>query len=68
MVCIGHGIGTVGDHDQGFMALPDQIRHEFQNDFTGFHIQVPGGFIGQEDIRVIDQGPYNGHPLLLSRE
>ena len=33
---------------------------------AGRLIQIAGGFIGQQDRRIVDQGPRNGHALLLA--
>ena len=29
-------------------------------------VEGPGRLVGQDEVRVADQGPGNGHPLLLS--
>ena len=50
-------------HDHGQPLLPLQIGKELQ-DLSGVGgIQVAGGFIGQQQGRLVNQGPGNGGPL-----
>ena len=44
------------------MQLAEKSDHDF---FVGF-VEVPGGLIGQDQLRLIDQRPRNRHALLLS--
>ena len=54
----------VGDHDDGapFAVQFGQQRHDLR---PGFGIQVAGGFIRQDEHRIVDQGAGDGDPLRL---
>jgi hypothetical protein len=56
----------MGDHDHCQSFLPLQIGEELQ-DLGGMGgIEVAGWFVGQEQGRLVDQGPGDGGPLHLS--
>ena len=42
-----------------------ELPHQGHDLVGGFGIQVAGGLVGQDDIRVIDEGPGDGHALAL---
>ncbi len=37
-----------------------------EDDLPGLGVQVPGGLVGQDEGRVVDQGPGDGHALYLA--
>ena len=39
---------------------------EVEDLLAGLGVQVAGGLVGQQQGRVVDQGPGDGHPLLLA--
>lgn len=54
---------VVGDHHhQPVLGHPFQKLHDLD---AGLAVQGAGGLISEEDVRVVDQGPGNGHPLHL---
>ena len=50
---------AVGDHDDGH-GFPVQLSKQRHDLPAGTGVQVPGGFIGQQDRRAVDHGPGNG--------
>ena len=59
------GPGVVGDHDDGLPKLLVESLHQLQDLLGRNLVQVTGGFVGHDDGRIGDDGPGNGHPLLL---
>ena len=55
---------VVGDHHH--QPVPGHFLQKFHDLHAGLGIQSAGGFVGQQDIRVIDQGTGNGHSLHLT--
>lgn len=54
---------VVGDHHhKPVLGHPFQKLHDLD---AGLAVQGAGGLISEEDVRVVDQGPGNGHPLHL---
>src|SRR5512139_309479 len=53
-------------HDDGFAQVAAQLFHEHQHVFGRSAVEIAGGFIGHQQGRVRDQGPRDGHPLLLA--
>jgi hypothetical protein len=58
-------IGTVGDQDQGLAEPAYQLVQQFRHPVAGGRIQVAGGFVGQNQVRLVNQGAGHGDPLLL---
>ena len=56
----------MGHHDHGVAIFPVHRLDELQYLFTGLVVQSSGGLIAEENIRVFDNGPANGGPLLLT--
>ncbi len=55
---------VVGHHEQGLAVLPEP--GEQRQDLTGGPaVEVPGGLVGQDHERVVDQGACHRHPLAL---
>ena len=52
-------------HDDRAWLIINQAAQQVQNIFTGLAVQITGGFIGQQERRVIDQGAGDGDTLLL---
>ena len=55
----------VGHQDDG-VSLGVELIEQIHDLFAGLRIQVPGGLVGEDDGRVIDQGSGDGHALALS--
>src|SRR6185312_11923430 len=53
------------DENDGF-ALPVEFIEQFQNFHTGCRIQIAGGFVGEDDERIVDQRTGDGDALLLA--
>ena len=62
---VGRDVGFVGHHDDGDAAAVQEL--ELVQDILGLvRGQVSGGFVGEDDPGMVDQGPGDGHPLLLA--
>ena len=57
-------LGIVGNHDD--QPIPSDFLQKIHDLHAGFRIQRAGGFVCQEDFRVVDQGTGDGHPLHLA--
>lgn len=60
----GH-LGVVGDHDDG-VAVAVEVLEEVGDDLLVGGVEVSGGFVGEEDGRVVDEGASDADALLLS--
>jgi hypothetical protein len=60
------GFGIVRDHQDGLTQPMVQVAEQGQHGVRVFSIQIAGGFIGQQDSRLIDDGACNGDTLLLA--
>ena len=56
---------VVGHHEDR-AALPDQVFEDIDDRFGGGGIEAAGGFIGDQDGRVVGHGAGDGQPLLLA--
>jgi len=43
-----------------------KARNQCKNCFGGVAIEIPGGFVGQQDLRLGDQCPSQSHALLFA--
>jgi hypothetical protein len=57
--------GVVGDHDDRLAELPDTAAEQIQHLRAGPGVEVPGGLVGEDDLRLPSQCPRDGDPLLL---
>ncbi len=55
---------VVRDHHDGAPLLM-KLAQQAQNDFFVDRIEVAGGFVGQDDLGIVDQGARDADPLLL---
>ena len=55
----------MGDHDPGFALFMDQVGEDLDHLIGAFGVQAGGGFIGQHDAGVVDQGAGDGDALFL---
>ena len=56
----------VGDHDDGLIDLAVEAFQQLQNVLGGYAVEVAGGFVGDQDHRVGDDGAGDGDSLLLA--
>ena len=56
---------VVGHHHDRLTQLGDGGPHERQHLGRRVGIEVPGGLVGEDKVRAVDQRPGAGHPLLL---
>ena len=61
---LGHA-PVMGDEDDR-VAFAVKLVEDSQDFPAGLGIEVAGWLIGQDEGRLIDQGPGNGHPLTLA--
>src|SRR5277367_4581853 len=64
-VGLARDIRIVRDH-QNRVACVMQLAKNFQDDFFVGFVEIPGGLVGQDDFRLIDQRAGDGHALLFS--
>jgi hypothetical protein len=57
---------VVGDQEQGLAGLRVKPAEKLEQFPAGTGIEVPGRFIGQNQPRIIGQGPGYRHPLLFT--
>ena len=55
----------VGHDDEGQVTLLLNTGQQVEDAGAGFGVQGAGGFVGQQQFRVRDQGAGNAHPLFL---
>ena len=60
----GEGL-VVGDHDDGLAAVGDHLE-DFGHFFAVGAVEISGGFVGEDDGRLVGQGTGNGDALLLA--
>ena len=54
----------MSDHDN--QLVPGDLLEDIHDLNRGLAVQGAGGLVGQQDIRVVDQGPGDSHPLHLA--
>lgn len=57
--------GIMRDHDDG-AALLMQLTEQAQDDFLVDGVEIAGGFVGENNFRIVNQGAGNADALLLS--
>ena len=55
---------VVGDHDDE--AVFGHFLQQLHDLDAGLAVQCAGGLVGQQDVRVVDEGAGDGHPLHLA--
>ncbi len=58
--------GIVADQDQGRTAPRVNGREKIENLLGILSVQLASRLVGQEQPRIVGQGPRNGYPLLLA--
>jgi hypothetical protein len=56
----------VGYHHYGRLAVADDLDKVVHNLVAVAPVQLAGGFIRQDDLRLVDQGARYCHPLTLA--
>ena len=56
----------MGDDDDRHAGFAARILQQLQNCLTGLVVQCAGGFIAQQQLRILRQRAGNGHTLLLT--
>ena len=64
-VGLARDVRVVRDHQDG-VARVVQFAKDLKDDLFVRFIEIAGGFVGQDDLRLIDQSARNGHALLLA--
>ena len=55
----------VGDHHDG--QTPEVLfRQQIEDLGSGMLVEVAGRFVGEKDLRIVDEGPGDGHPLAFA--
>jgi hypothetical protein len=55
----------VRNHDDGASLLV-KLAEQAQHDFFVDRVEVAGGFVGQDDFRIVDQSAGNAYALLFT--
>ena len=63
---VGGGFGIVRDHDDGLAEILIELAEQAEDSFGTFGIEVAGGFIGQDDFWLADDGASERHALLFA--
>lgn len=58
-------LAVVGGEDECSAETPVDVAHQRQDSFAGLVIEIRSGLIGQDDVRLSDQGARDGNPLAL---
>ena len=58
--------GIVSYDDQSGVLLFDQLKQQFHDRLGVFRVEIARGFIGEEDIGLIDDGAGDGNALLFA--
>ena len=62
---VGGEVGVVGDDDES-RALPVEAMEDVEDELLVGLVEIPGGFVGQDDLRMVDEGAGDAHALLLT--
>src|SRR5688572_19421357 len=57
---------VVGYEDEGGAGFSVEVEEKFDDAMARLGIEIAGGFVGEEDLRAIDEGARDGHALLLA--
>lgn len=66
LVGVGDDTGVMSHHQDGGSLLVGGQAQQFDHLFAVAPVQGAGRFVGEAKAGVLDQGPANGHPLLLA--
>jgi len=56
----------MSDNNQCSAILARKAKQQIDDCLAGFGVEVAGGFIGEDDAGIVDEGSGDGDPLLLS--
>ncbi len=56
----------MGGQDKRCSCIPDLFGQHVHDNRTGRGVEVPGRLVGQDELRVGDQGPRDGYSLHLA--
>ena len=62
----GGDFGIVRRDDQRRLSFRDDRIKQFDDFLAGMRIEIAGGFIGENQFRLIDERPGDGHALALA--
>ncbi len=62
----GGGVGVVGDHDDGFFEFLVEALEEGEDVGGAGGVEVAGGFVGEDEVGVGDDGAGDGDALFLA--
>ena len=62
----GGGVRVVGDHDDGLAMIPAQRFEQRQDLVSRLAVEIPGGFVRQDQGRVRDERAGDAHALLFA--
>ena len=58
-------VGIVSNHEDGVAGTVELAKELEDDGFVGF-VEIAGGLVGEDELRLIDEGTGNGHTLLLA--
>jgi len=56
----------VSDHDDGHAELGSEFAEKGEDGFAGGGVEITGGFVGEKNLRTIDEGSGDGDALLFA--
>src|SRR5512139_2427858 len=62
----GRDVGLVGDHDDGQALLLVEGLEDVHDLRARLAVEIAGRLVGQDQGRIVEQGPGDGHALLLA--
>ena len=61
----GRDLLAVGDEEERDAILLVELLEQSEHLPARYRVEGPGGLVGQDKLGIRDQGPRDGHPLLL---
>ncbi len=62
----GRALDGMGGHDDGNRELGGGTAQEIEYEVAGGGVEIAGGFVGEKEARVVDEGTGDGDALLLT--
>ena len=63
---IGRHFSFMGDHQNSEPLIPVELLQKLHDVMAARGIEIAGGFIREQHLGIGDDGPCNGHALLLA--
>ena len=57
---------VMSHYNRGEASLRMALTHQIENTCARFQVEVAGRLVGEEELRIGQQGAGDGHPLLFA--